>query len=192
MTLPVLSRDTPLRGADAGEWAVAILDQLGAPRPNVNCYALAGWFAREGGGGQNNPMNTTLETPGATGSINSAGVKDYATPADGVSATCTTLHSYPSIVVSLRDGHGLTGAGVPAELARWSGGGYDYVSPVVVPLPPEPAKGTFRAALAVNQAGRWYVHGAPSKGVQFGGDPETWWKVTVEVNRSSGEWRVAP
>lgn len=188
--LPELPEGTPLTGADAGEWAVAILRELDAPRSKVNCFALAGWFHREGGGGRNNPMNTTLRAAGATGAINSAGVENYDTPEHGVAATVRTLHGYPAIVLSLRDDRGLTGPNVAGELHEWSGGGYTSITPIMVPLPPTPAAGTFKAALAVNEHGKWFVHGVRSPGVRFGGPPDEWWRVEVFVNRATGEWRT--
>jgi len=118
---------TALKGAEATTWAHAILAALGAPATQANLNSMIDWFNREGGGGENNPLNTTLQTTGATGSINSAGVKNYDTPADGVAATVKTLAGgYPAIVAALKAGTGLSNAGsqVSSELSTWSGGGY--------------------------------------------------------------------
>lgn len=185
---PQLPARTPCHGEDAGLWAIAILEELGCPRSKVNCYAIAGWIYREGGGGENNPMNTTLAGVGTVGEVNSVGVKDYATPADGVIDTAQTLHGYPSIVLSLRDDRGLTGPGVSAELHEWSGGGYSQITPVAVPLPPAPAQGIFTAALSLTERGAWAVHGTHnSSGVKLGGPDQIEW-TRVGVNRSTGGW----
>lgn len=190
VVVPDLPAGVPCRGADAGRWAFAILQEAGAPTADVNVYALAGWFAREGGGGRNNPLNTTLHTRGSVGAINSAGVQDYDNPPDGVAATVETLHGYPAIILSLRDRRGLTGTGVAGELREWSGGGYDLIVPVTVPIPETPAAGVFTAAIALAEDGKWTVRPTRnSSGVHLGG-PDQWHHVTVAVNRRSGEWRI--
>lgn len=131
--LPSLPYGTPLTGTGATLWAVAILDALGAPATGANVASLRGWFLREGGGGANNPMNTTLaNVPGAAGSINSVGVQNYSTPADGVNATAVTLNGgYPAIVADLKAGNGLANPSpeAQAELSKWSGGGYTSITP---------------------------------------------------------------
>lgn len=141
MDLPVLPYGTPLTGEAAGQWAVAILDALKAPATEANIFSFAGWFAREGGGGENNPMNTTLgsEYP----AINSDGVRNFPTPDVGVAMTVQTLEGgYANVIASFRAG---TGLGSPdgatqAELLKWSGGGYSSITPVPVPVPkPEPS-----------------------------------------------------
>jgi hypothetical protein len=94
-----------------GEFMASLLDELGinpATHPNA-LVALEGWAAGEGGGTalQNpvaafNPLNTTLAEPGAT-AVNSAGVKAYTSPAEGLAATAQTLSSpaYRGIVEDL-------------------------------------------------------------------------------------------
>ena len=134
--LPALPFGTALTGQAAAEWAVAILDALKAPITEANVYSFAGWFAREGGGGSNNPMNTTLGSQYPT--INSDGVRDFPTPGIGVQETVATLEDgYSAIVASFRAGVGLEkpNAATAAELHEWSGGGYTFIQPVVVPMP---------------------------------------------------------
>lgn len=118
---------TALTGPNANAWASEILQAIGAPATRANVSSMLAWFGHEGGGGQNNPLNTTLSTSGATGSINSVGVKNYGTVNQGVQATAQTLTGgYPAIVGALRAGGGLSNAGpqVSGELSTWSGGGY--------------------------------------------------------------------
>jgi hypothetical protein len=124
---------TALTGSNAQAWAVAILQGLGAPTTAANVNSLADWFALEGGGGQNNPLNTTMSGPGSTGSINSVGVQGFSTPADGVAATVATLNQpiFSSIVSALKSGNGLIGdtaAAVESALSSWSGGGYREIT----------------------------------------------------------------
>lgn len=109
-------------------WSTAFLKAIGAPGTNANIVSVNAWQAREGGGGQNNPLNTTLACCGATGSINSAGVKNYPTVADGVSANAKTLlgGGYGDILLALKSGRGLCGQSF-AGLSRWSSGGYSSV-----------------------------------------------------------------
>jgi hypothetical protein len=127
-----LPEGAALTGSSAESWASSILAALGAPQTAANVSSLTGWFAREGGGGANNPLNTTLPTAGSTGSINSAGVQSYGTPAEGITATVDTLEGsgYSAIVSALKSGQGLIGstsAAVSQELSTWSGGGYSSV-----------------------------------------------------------------
>jgi hypothetical protein len=139
--IPVLPYGTPLEGQAASDWAVAILDAMGAPVTEANVYSLAGWFLREGGGGQNNPMNTTLGSQYPA--INSVGVRDFPTPEIGVQETVATLmNGYGAVVASFRAGVGLEhpDSTTAIELRLWSGGGYDAITPVVVPMPAPPPK----------------------------------------------------
>jgi len=128
--VPSLPFGTALTGAAATAWAAAILTALGAPVNSANEASMRAWFEREGGGGANNPLNTTLaNTPGNVGSFG-VGVKDYATPQDGIEATVSTLEGgYGAIVSALRAGQGLSGGspGVASELLAWSGNGYSSV-----------------------------------------------------------------
>lgn len=119
-------------GPNATLWAAAILQGIGAPTNQANISSMLGWFANEGGGGENNPLNTTLKTGASTGAINSAGVQGYNSPKAGVSATVATLRNYPAIVAALRSGQGLanTSGKTASELSTWSGGGYSSITPV--------------------------------------------------------------
>lgn len=117
-----------LSGASQTDWSVAFLHAIGAPATNANIISVNSWQSREGGGGQNNPLNTTLNCCGAIGNFNSVGVKNYPTPADGVRANANTLlgGGYSDVLLALRSGRGLCGQSF-AGLSRWSGGGYSSV-----------------------------------------------------------------
>jgi hypothetical protein len=124
---PRLGEGVALKGAPAATWADRILAAIGAPASSANVSSLEDWFDHEGGGGANNPLNTTLKTTGSAGSINSVGVQSYISPAAGIAATAQTLSGgYPAIVAALRGGGGLLNGGpsVSSELSTWSGGGY--------------------------------------------------------------------
>ena len=115
----------------ANMWAAAILTALRAPVNKNNLSALLGWFTREGGGGQNNPLNTKLKTPGERSTVpGTQGVANYDSPATGVRATAQTLLAYPAIVSALRSGQGIPNTPkVAGELSTWSGGGYSSITP---------------------------------------------------------------
>lgn len=117
-----------LSTADRTNWAKAFLSAIGAPQTTANINSVVAWEAREGGGGQNNPLNTTLGGFGSTGSINSAGVKNYPTAADGVQANAATITggNYGDILLALRSGQGLCGRSWTG-LSTWSNGGYSSV-----------------------------------------------------------------
>jgi hypothetical protein len=108
-------------------WARSFLATIGAPQTPANINSVMAWINHEGGGGKNNPLNTTLSWPGAT-DFNSVGVKNYATVAIGILANARTLMGggYSDVLTALRSGNGLCGQSF-AGLSRWSGGGYSSV-----------------------------------------------------------------
>lgn len=109
------------------QWSIAFLKALGAPQTNANIVSVNAWQAREGGGGQNNPLNTTLACCGWTSDFNSVGVKNYPTPNDGVMACANTLRGgYGDVLMALMSGRGLCGQSF-SGLSKWSGGGYSSV-----------------------------------------------------------------
>jgi hypothetical protein len=118
--------------ANASEkaWIAALMLAIGAPPTAANINSMASWIAKEGPWPPrgNNPLNTSLDVPGAQ-TFNSAGVKNYATAAQGIAATASTLTAsgYPTILAALRSGKGICGPGFAADLSKWSGGGYSAV-----------------------------------------------------------------
>jgi hypothetical protein len=105
----------------------AVLAGIGAPNTPANQQSMSAWIRHEGGGGKNNPLNTTEPEPGAT-DFNSVGVKNYVSGSQGVEATIATLMGggYSDVVGALRSGNGLCGQAW-FGLSRWSGGGYSQV-----------------------------------------------------------------
>lgn len=114
-------------GASQTAWSKSLLASLAVPQTSGNVSSINAWQQREGGGGQNNPLNTTWPMPGAT-DFNSVGVKNYSSIKQGLEATVLTLHGggYNDILMYLRSGHGFVGITL-AGLSRWSGGGYSSV-----------------------------------------------------------------
>lgn len=108
-------------------FASAVLSGIGAPATAANVKSIESWIGHEGGGGANNPLNTTYPLGGST-SFNGVGVQNYPTYADGVDATVRTLDNgaYGDILLLLRGGGGLCGHQL-AGLATWSGSGYSEV-----------------------------------------------------------------
>ena len=90
-------------------WAKALLQKLTMPVTAPNVAAITAWELAEGGNWHNsaryNPLNTTQSMPGAT-SMNSVGVKAYASWAQGFAATIITLHNgyYAGILAALQRG----------------------------------------------------------------------------------------
>lgn len=109
------------------QFSTAVLAGVGAPATAANVRSIESWIGREGGGGANNPLNSTFPLGGST-SFNGVGVQNYPTYADGVDATISTLENgnYSDILLLLRGGGGLCGHTL-AGLSTWSGGGYDQV-----------------------------------------------------------------
>src|SRR5215831_12308909 len=105
------SGKTTVIGSGQGEaFARSVLATLGAPQTAANIRSVMAWVQREGGGGSNNPLNTTLPMPGAT-DFNSVGVKNYSSIGVGIAATVKTLlgGNYSDIVAALKSGQGLCG-----------------------------------------------------------------------------------
>lgn len=88
---------------------VALLKGLSFPSDNAHLVGPLAWAWAEGGWEHNeatyNPLNTTQQAPGSH-SINSVGVQAYATEAQGVLATMTTLENgrYPTILAAMENG----------------------------------------------------------------------------------------
>src|SRR5215472_104969 len=112
-------------------FARSLLATIGAPQTAANIQSIMGWIAREGGGGANNPLNTTLPMPGSS-NFNELGggqgVQNYPSVSVGIAANAKTLlgGNYREIVAALRSGQGLCGRSW-SELSTWSGGGYSSV-----------------------------------------------------------------
>ena len=91
----LLSLAAAIQGSQSvtyGQWASLLLQQVGAPECQNNLTALVAWQAAEFTQAGWNPLATTYDLPGAT-TFNSAGVRDYASLADGLQATVLTLRS---------------------------------------------------------------------------------------------------
>jgi hypothetical protein len=69
----------------------AVLVGIGAVPNPTNVRALVLWGKTEGGGGRNNPLNTTMPMPGDS-RFNPVGVRNYPDERTGVQATIKTLN----------------------------------------------------------------------------------------------------
>jgi hypothetical protein len=114
-------------GSGSTNFAKGVLTGIGAPITAANIRSIILWIHREGGGGTNNPLNTTEKEPGST-DFNSVDVQNYRSATQGVNATITTLENgnYNDIVSALHSGKGLMGRSFTG-LSTWSGGGYNTV-----------------------------------------------------------------
>lgn len=103
--------------ADWKGWEVQLLNRMGYAPTKSNLTFLRAWHTAEQGVATYNPLNTTWGMPGA-GYLpgNSAGVRMYTSPEQGLSATIKTLRGnkgYAPILAGLAAGNVN-----PAELAR--------------------------------------------------------------------------
>lgn len=114
-------------GPGMKNFATSVLKGIGAPVTGANIRSIEAWAQREGGGGTNNPLNTTQPMPGST-TFNSVGVQNYSSANQGANATIITLENglYGDILGALKTGKGLCGKSL-AGLSKWSGGGYNAV-----------------------------------------------------------------
>jgi hypothetical protein len=104
------------------QWAATFLTDIGAPVTSENIKFMNAWALQEGGGGKNNPLNTTQPGYGGTNAVwaskaNTAGVKDYPTVDAGIQATVKTITNgkYNDILAGLKSG---TSALATAQGAR--------------------------------------------------------------------------
>jgi hypothetical protein len=114
-------------GGSSAQFALALLNALGAPTTAANESSINSWISHEGTAAKNNPLATTQKEPGST-SFNSVGVQNYPNINSGITATVTTLNNgrYGDILMMLKAGRGLK-SGASAGLSTWSGGGYSSV-----------------------------------------------------------------
>ena len=108
--------EKPTRGLFARE----VLRELGVPKTAKNMIAMLAWMAGEGTQARNNPLATTMRWPRAT-EFNAAGVKNYATLADGIMATSSTLRlaHYVAIRAQLSVGTSVQRVVVAIEASPW-------------------------------------------------------------------------
>ncbi len=107
-----------------------LLENLGAPITEENMKFMYAWRQAEGKGGTYNPFNTTWDLPGST-TMNSAGVRNYKTIEDGLTATVKTLKNgrYDCIVNGLKNDIGASNIARCESLKTWGTG--DLVAKVV-------------------------------------------------------------
>lgn len=82
---------------------------------------LDAWHKGEGGKATFNPFNTTLKLPGDKGEYNSAGVRNYASVAQGVCGIAATLLNglYRPILDALDDKHTLAEFAHAVTSSKW-------------------------------------------------------------------------
>jgi hypothetical protein len=107
-----------------------LLENLGAPISDENMKFVYAWRQAEGKGGTYNPFNTTWNLPNST-TMNSAGVRNYASLEDGLVATIKTLKNgrYDCIVNGLKNDIGAANIARCESLKTWGTG--DLVGKVV-------------------------------------------------------------
>jgi peptidoglycan hydrolase-like protein with peptidoglycan-binding domain len=119
-----------LAGLTDKNFYMKLLESLGAPVSDENMKFMYAWRQAEGNGGKYNPFNTTWNMPGST-TMNSAGVRNYASLEDGMVATIKTLKNgyYNCIVSGLKDDIGASNIARCESLKTWGTG--DLVGKVV-------------------------------------------------------------
>ena len=107
-----------------------LLENLGAPISDENMKFMYAWRQAEGKGGTYNPFNTTWKMPNST-TMNSVGVRNYASLEDGLVATVKTLKNgrYDCIVNGLKNDIGASEISRCESLKTWGTG--DLVAKVV-------------------------------------------------------------
>lgn len=113
--------------ARRGDWRHELLDMLGARPTPQNLRFLSNWQRWEGGHTNNdatyNWLNTTMDAPGAVGSINDVGVKAFRSRREGVNALAMTILNgkYTDIVAGLKSGNPFK-HNLSAGLSTWVSG----------------------------------------------------------------------
>lgn len=129
--------------SNSQQWAAAIEQAGGYPQTQSNTQFLEAWAQAEGGQWENsaayNPINTTQQTAGSTGSINSVGVQSYNSWDSGIAATLQTLNNgyYNNITSALASGNATQQAqagNLNSDLGTW-GTGSGFISNGVLASP---------------------------------------------------------
>ena len=115
------------------DFAVALLNAIGAPVTSQNLEAIVSWETAEGGGFGNramfNPLNTTLPMPGSH-PINAVGVQAYTSSSQGLTATVSTLRggAYRGIVAALKAGNSAQAVEQAVAASPWGTGSFLLLS----------------------------------------------------------------
>ncbi len=112
-------------GSTTGNFATDVLEGIGAPATAENVRAFNAWARAEGMDASTfNPLATTEGAPGSS-SVNSVGVRKYASYADGVQATIRTLlnGNYSNIIAALRKGTDALAVADAIAASPWGTGG---------------------------------------------------------------------
>jgi murein DD-endopeptidase MepM/ murein hydrolase activator NlpD len=115
------------------DFAVALLNALGAPVTSQNLLAIMSWEVAEGGGfgGRTafNPLNTTLPMPGSR-PVTRVGVQAYTSASQGLTATVNTLRNgrYSGIVAALRAGNSARAVEQAVAASPWGTGSFLLLS----------------------------------------------------------------
>lgn len=145
-SMQLAARTSVGTGAMATAWAAALLKAMDDPGTSADAASMLAWFSAEDdskaagqstyGAGENNPLNLTADSGDNVGVVGTEpsgagpdhpGNLDFSSPDYGVAATAEVIVTkYPVISQALLNGKGLIGnSAVSAELAEWSGGGYN-------------------------------------------------------------------
>jgi murein DD-endopeptidase MepM/ murein hydrolase activator NlpD len=114
-------------------FAVALLNAVGAPVTSQNLLAIVSWETAEGGGfgnrAQFNPLNTTLQMPGSH-AINLVGVQAYTSSSQGLTATVNTLRggAYRGIIAALKAGNSAQAVERAVAASPWGTGNFLLLS----------------------------------------------------------------
>lgn len=125
------SRRQPSRSIQSPyDFAVAVLNRLGAPLTDDNLKVMIGWTELEGGHWNNdaehNPLNTTLNLPGSGDTGTQGNISVYRDWNQGVEATVKTLRLpfYDSVVAAFKRGNNWESTVDAINSSPWLPGGY--------------------------------------------------------------------
>ena len=113
----------PMTSAERTAWAQQFLQGINAPITPANMDFMEAWMTQEGSIADYNPLCTSQKYGSCT-TFNNDGVKNYASPADGLAASIITIKNgrYPSILEGLQKGTPWTAK--DEEMLVWSGNWY--------------------------------------------------------------------
>lgn len=141
-------------------FAHGLLAALSAPATPANVAFLLSWMDQENTRAAFNPLATTQRMDGAT-AFNSAGVRNYLSMEQGITAQAKTLRNgrYPTILQGLQAGAPERAANGPAETKVYTGsesyfsrivaGARKYLSGIPIPEPKTIAVSGLAVGLAV-------------------------------------------
>ena len=168
-------------GGNTDTFFGAVMSELGSVPPTETMAFFNEWALFEGTGAKYNPLASEWKASGST-NYNSAGVQNYPSISEGVSAIVANLQKWPEyapIIAAAKAGSGFTASAVLAGIRFWGTASFanalanglvlenSYVSPALPasppaptpPAPPAPTPKEITMQLFADDGTEWFIYG---------------------------------